>query len=63
MVKTYVKFQKNLNKIVGGVAHSRYILLRGDERTEGRNDGKAKTMFLRFSSKRWEIIKEEHVHI
>ena len=27
MMKTSVKFQKNLNKTVGGVAHTRYILL------------------------------------
>ena len=42
-MKTSVKFQKNRNKTVGGVAHTRYILLkdgrkdgRKDERTEGR---------------------------
>ena len=53
MVKTSVKFQKNRNKTVGGVAHTRYILLKGMEgRTEGQNDGKPKNMSLRFSSKR-----------
>ena len=65
MVKTSVKFQKNQSKTVGGVAHTRYILYRGkegrkDARTDGRtdgqtderNDGKPKTMSLRFSSKR-----------
>ena len=40
MIKTSVKFQNNLNKTVGGVAHKRYILLKGDGRTEGRKDGK-----------------------
>ena len=61
MVKTSVKFQKNWNKTVGGVACTRYILLKGDGRTEGqtdgRNDGKPKTMSLRFSSKRRGTIK------
>ena len=57
MVKTSVKFQKNWSKTVGGVAYTRYILYRGtegptDRRTDGRNDGKPKTMSLRFSSKR-----------
>ena len=68
MVKTSVKFQKNRSKTVGGVAHTTYILYRGDGKTEGqtdgrtdgqtdgqtdvRNDGKPKTMSLRFSSKR-----------
>ena len=51
MVKTSVKFQKNRNKTVGGVAHTRYILLQGDGRTDIWKDGKSKTMCLRFSSK------------
>ena len=36
MVKTSVnyKFQKNRNKTAGGVAHTRYILLQGDGRTD-----------------------------
>ena len=52
MVKTSVKFQKNQNKTVGGVAHTRYILLKGDGRMDIRKDGKSKTMSLRFSSKK-----------
>ena len=53
MVKTSVKFQKNRSKTVGGVAHTRYILYRGAKgKTDGRNDGKPKTISLRFSSKR-----------
>ena len=40
MMKTSVKFQKNRNKTVGGVAHTRYILLQGDGRTDGRKDGR-----------------------
>ena len=53
MVKTSVKFQKNRSKTVGGVAHTRNILYRGTEgQTDRRNDGKPKTMSLRFSLKR-----------
>ena len=53
MVKISVKFQKNRSKTVGGVAHTAYILYRGTEgQTDGRNDGKPKTVSLRFSSKR-----------
>ena len=32
MLKTSAKFQKNRNKTVGGVAYTRYILLKGDGR-------------------------------
>ena len=64
MTKTSVKFQMNRHKTVGGVAHTRYIVLKGDGRPErrkagktergkdGRKDGKPNTMSLRFSSKR-----------
>ena len=41
MVKTSVKFQRNRDKTVGGVAHTRYILVSGgrkDGRTDGRTD-------------------------
>ena len=38
MFKTSVKFQKNRNKTVGGVAYTRYILLYGDGRTDGRTE-------------------------
>ena len=40
MTKTSVKFQKNRHKTVGGVAHTRYIVLYGDGRTDGRKDGR-----------------------
>ena len=56
MRKTPVKFQKNRYRTVGGVAPTRYPLLKGDRRTdgrtEGRKDGEAKTKYLCFSSKR-----------
>ena len=65
MMKTSVKFQKNRNKTEGGVAHTRYILLYGDGRTDGQThgrtdgwmDGKPKNLSLRFSSKRRGTIK------
>ena len=38
MVKISVKFQENRNKTVGGVAHTRYILLYGDRRVDIRKD-------------------------
>ena len=40
MMKTSVKFQKNRNKTVGGVAHTRYYRGRKDGRTDGRTDGR-----------------------
>ena len=51
---TSVKFQKNRNKTVGGVAHTRYILLLGEGRTDGQTDEmmKAKNHVPPFSSKR-----------
>ena len=39
MTKTSVKFQKNRHKTVGGVAHTRYIVLQGDGKTEGQTEG------------------------
>ena len=59
MTKTSVKFCKNRYKTVG-VAPTRYLLLYGDGRMDGRkdgwteegNEGEAKTKSLRFSSKR-----------
>ena len=45
MVKTSVKFQKNWNKTVGGVAHKVHTSI--GRRKDGRNDGKPKTMSLR----------------
>ena len=40
MTKTSVKFQMNRHKTVAGVAHTRYIVLKGDGRTERRKDGR-----------------------
>ena len=63
MMTTSLKFQKNRNKTVGGVAHTRYIQYsyRGTKgRKDRRNDGKSKTMSLRFSSKRRGTIKHRH---
>ena len=56
MTKPPVKFQKNRYTTVGGVAPTRYLLLYGDGRTDGRKDGEAKTKSLHFSSKRRETI-------
>ena len=50
MTNTLVKFQKNGLKTVGGVAHTRYLLLEGG--TEPHNHGKPNTISPRFSSKR-----------
>ena len=57
-MKTSVKFQKNRNKTVEGVAHTMYILLWGEGAegrtygyTEGQKDGKPKTMSSAFLRK------------
>ena len=47
MTKAPVKFQKDRHKTVGGVSHTRYLLLEG-----GQYHGKPNTMSPRFSSKR-----------
>ena len=38
MTKKSVKFRKNRHKTVGGVAHTRYIVLLGDGNTERWKD-------------------------
>ena len=53
MTNTSVKFQKDRHKTVGGVAHTRYLLL--GEWGGGQNDGihgRPNTMTPRLSSKR-----------
>ena len=46
MTKTSVKFRKNRHKTVGGVAHTRYIVLWGDGRTDGRTEGRTESRKL-----------------
>ena len=55
--KTLVQFQKDCHITVGGVAHTRYLLLKG-----GQNNGKPNTMSPYFSSKRRGTIKVITVH-
>ena len=65
MTKTYVKFQNDLHKTVGGVAHTIYLLLEGGGAggAEPRYHGKPNTMSHRFSSKRRGTMKGQSYYI
>ena len=53
ITKTPVKFRKNWHKTVGGVAYTRYLLLWGEGRTEGRIYGMP-INDSRFFKKAWD---------